>query len=300
MTPGARDRATQRVASRGAGPGGSLSRVSLALGASLVLHVLGMGALWRGASEPEPKRSRPAGPLEVELVWREAARSAGAEGTGQTSPEVLAPARPPERVSRRVGKAPGKGTEATTSRSERAGPPPPSEARVEAPAPSTPEAPGPASAGEPSQAPVLAAPVGAEEGSPGSGSVETSEVAPGGTIPGGGPSSGGGVSGVGVDSELLAYRERLSRHVTRQRRYPAQAVRLGMEGTARVRVRINRDGSLAAPPRLEDSSRFRVLDAEALRMVEAAAPFSPLPSALARESAEFVIPVSFSLRAAAG
>lgn len=101
-------------------------------------------------------------------------------------------------------------------------------------------------------------------------------------------------------SELVAYREHLSRRVTRQRRYPAQAVRLGLEGTALVRVRINHDGGLAAPPRLEGSSRFRVLDVEALRMVEAAAPFAPLPSELSREAAEFVIPVSFSLRAAAG
>jgi TonB family protein len=98
----------------------------------------------------------------------------------------------------------------------------------------------------------------------------------------------------------MAYREQLSRHVTRGLRYPSQAVRLRLEGTARVRVRINRDGSLAGPPRLEGSSRFRVLDLEALRVVEASAPFSPLPPELSRESVEFVIPVSFSLRAAAG
>ena len=106
--------------------------------------------------------------------------------------------------------------------------------------------------------------------------------------------------GAGADAELRAYREQLSRRVTRQRRYPSQAVRLGMEGTALVRVRINRDGSLAAPPRLEGSSRFRVLDVEALRMVEAAAPFAPLPLEPFRESAEFVIPVSFFLRAVSG
>jgi TonB family protein len=88
--------------------------------------------------------------------------------------------------------------------------------------------------------------------------------------------------------------------VTRGLRYPSQAVRLRLEGTARVLVRINRDGSLAGPPRLEGSSRFRVLDLEALRVVEASAPFSPLPPELSRESVEFVIPVSFSLRAAAG
>ena len=119
--------------------------------------------------------------------------------------------------------------------------------------------------------------------------------------PDGAGASGGSPEGGGLgDSQLVAYRERLSRHVTRGLRYPSQAVRLRLEGTARVLVRINRDGSLAGPPRLEGSSRFRVLDLEALRVVEAAAPFSPLPPELAREAVEFVIPVSFSLRAAAG
>jgi len=119
-----------------------------------------------------------------------------------------------------------------------------------------------------------------------------------------GPAGGGvgasGAGGAGEESELLAYREGLSRRVGRQRRYPARAVRLRLEGTARVRVRLYRDGSLAGPPRLEGSSRFRVLDQEALRMVEAAAPFAPLPASLRREPVEFVIPVNFSLRAAAG
>jgi TonB family protein len=105
---------------------------------------------------------------------------------------------------------------------------------------------------------------------------------------------------VGGDSELVLYRERLRQRVTERLRYPAQAVRLGLVGTAMVRVRINRDGSLAVPPRLEGSSRFRVLDVEALRVVEASAPFSPLPLEVHRDAVEFVIPVSFSLRSASG
>lgn len=96
---------------------------------------------------------------------------------------------------------------------------------------------------------------------------------------------------------LGAYARKLSQVVGRQRRYPASAARLGMEGRARVHVSINRDGSLAGAPRLMRSSGHEVLDAEALRMVEAAAPFAPLPEGLPRPSAEFVIPVDFSLRA---
>jgi protein TonB len=71
---------------------------------------------------------------------------------------------------------------------------------------------------------------------------------------------------------------------------------LRLEGTAVVRVLVRRDGSLAAPPRLVTSSRHGVLDTEALRMVEAAAPFAPLPDGYAQPSAEFVVPVRFALR----
>jgi protein TonB len=84
--------------------------------------------------------------------------------------------------------------------------------------------------------------------------------------------------------------------VARQRRYPEIAVRLGMQGTALVQLRIRRDGSLMEPPRLVTSSGQDVLDAEALRMVEAAAPFEAMPESASRADAGFVIPVVFSLR----
>jgi TonB family protein len=88
----------------------------------------------------------------------------------------------------------------------------------------------------------------------------------------------------------------LSAVVARQRRYPELAVRLRMQGTAHVHLRVRRDGSLVEPPRLVTSSGQEVLDAEALRMAEAAAPFEPLPGGASRTEAGFVIPVVFSLR----
>jgi periplasmic protein TonB len=298
MTPGARDSATECDASRG--PGRSVSRVGLALGASVVLHALGAVALWHGASEPAPRPERaPAARslLDVELVWREASGNARAGGTGRAEP--LVPARPPpERVSHpapvtrghaRVTDTSPVSEQAPAPHAERVEPPP--EVRAEVPAPSQPEVPGATPGAEGLTETASATPGGAGEGTPGSGGLA------------GAGASGAGASGGGArdgDAELRAYGERLSRHITRQRRYPAQAVRLGMEGTALVRIRVNRDGSLGAPPRLEGSSRFRVLDAEALRMVEAAAPFSPLPAGLSRESAELVIPVRFFLRDGAG
>lgn len=98
--------------------------------------------------------------------------------------------------------------------------------------------------------------------------------------------------------DLTTYARRLSLRVARERRYPASAARLGMEGTARVQVRLSPDGTLAGPPRLVRSSGHEVLDAEALRMVEAAAPFAPVAGGAWRTAVEFVIPVDFSLRTA--
>jgi TonB family protein len=291
MTPGAVHEVRERNASHGAVPERPAARVSWALGASVVLHVLGALALWGGASEPEPT---PSGrPLEVELVWHEVAERGGTVGVGQAprvaptgGPAPGSAVRPdPARRGREKADVPRPVEEAATPGAQQAATTP-EEAPAEVPAASPAEAPSALESQEPGSAPALAVRAASSPSGP-----------EGASTSGGAP---GGGAGGGADSELLAYREQLSRRVKRQRRHLSQVARFGMEGTALVRVRINHDGTLATPPRLEGSSSFRVLDAEALRMVEAAAPFAPLPSELSRESVEFVIPVSFSVRDAAG
>jgi TonB family protein len=131
-----------------------------------------------------------------------------------------------------------------------------------------------------------AAPASGVEGSPSPvGGMEARSAAP-----------GNGEAGRGALGDLRDYARRLGAAVARQRHYPASAARLGMEGTAYIQLRIRHDGLLMEPPRLVRSSGQEVLDAEALRMVEAAAPFEPMPGSAARPDAAFVIPVGFSLR----
>lgn len=81
-----------------------------------------------------------------------------------------------------------------------------------------------------------------------------------------------------------------------QRRYPAMARRMGLEGVARVRLVIARDGRLAAPPRVTRSTGHELLDAEALRMVRSAAPFAALPAGSRRGTVAFEVPVRFRLQ----
>jgi protein TonB len=126
------------------------------------------------------------------------------------------------------------------------------------------------------------------EGIAGSAAASGSAAAPGSS----------GAAGSAGSAELMAYARRLYQVVASQKRYPASAARLGMEGRAHIRVSVQRDGALAGAPRLARSSGHEVLDAEALRMVEAAAPFAPLPEGFSRPAAEFVISVDFSLRTA--
>lgn len=84
--------------------------------------------------------------------------------------------------------------------------------------------------------------------------------------------------------------------VQAEENYPRMARRRGHEGVARVRVAIHRDGTLAAPPLIVESSGHRSLDDEALRMVEAAAPFTAFPDHAAEDRREFVLPLQFRLR----
>lgn len=109
------------------------------------------------------------------------------------------------------------------------------------------------------------------------------------TAPGGKGSGGDGV-------DLEGYGAQLSRAVTAHRRYPAQARRLRLEGTAVVEVDVARDGTLVGSPVLSRSSGHVMLDEEALRMVRAAAPFAALPAGLAGATAHFVLPIRFGIR----
>ena len=84
--------------------------------------------------------------------------------------------------------------------------------------------------------------------------------------------------------------------VQSEQNYPRMARRMGWEGTATVRITVDRHGRLAGAPDLVDSSNHSALDEEALKMVKAAAPFDNFPGAADEEEREFVIPVRFRLQ----
>jgi protein TonB len=260
--------------------GGALRLLSF-LGVSAVVHGLLAVALLREAppkAAPMPRASA----SEQAVVWFESPASA------PSGPMAPAASEPPTPVRR----AP------VASRAVRANPPAalkakPPLAQPLPPTGPTEEDPGSRSAAE-QPGPGESAP-----GPTGVGAVSPEGVAGGAAAPGAvgspGAGSGGTVGRVDLDA-LGAYARKLYQVVGRQRRYPASAARFGMEGTARIQLTLRRDGSVVSA-QLMRSSGHEVLDAEALRMVEAAAPFAPLPEGHPHLSAVFLVPVDFSLRA---
>jgi len=89
----------------------------------------------------------------------------------------------------------------------------------------------------------------------------------------------------------LAVQTRLIDH----RSYPRRAQLRRQQGVARLFFALDRDGRVIES-RIDQSSGYSLLDAEALAMVERAQPFPPLPDGLARSRLELVVPIQFDLR----
>lgn len=96
--------------------------------------------------------------------------------------------------------------------------------------------------------------------------------------------------------DLRAYADAIRRRIDAEKQYPARARRLGLQGVATVLVAVDSRGRLVRPPRLARTSGVAALDHEALRMVQAAAPFTP-PAGVAPTTGplEVQVPVRFSL-----
>ncbi|MDE1173936.1 MAG: TonB family protein [Parvibaculaceae bacterium] len=93
----------------------------------------------------------------------------------------------------------------------------------------------------------------------------------------------------------ITYEGMLQAHLRRFQRYPQEARRRHQEGTAYVRIRIARDGTLILHT-LERTSGFDKLDNEVLAMMERAVPMPAFLADMKENSREFVVPVIFNLK----
>lgn len=248
--------------------------------ASVVIHVLALGgfvSLGGAEAKPEPRATEELHPVEMVEI-EVAPREAHTEPEPPPPPRVeLDPISPPPRAKPQPTAEPIEPRPVVQSDAE----PPASEA----PAPS---------AGGP------ALPEGGAAGA----AVAVPTTAPGSAGPGHGPGTNKdgpeierppGPRGMSRD-ELRAYATGCRGRFMRQRRYPPAALRLRLEGTVKVKVEIDRRGQIVGKPTIAKSSSHQVLDNEALRAVEASAPFPPLPSHAKKASIVLVIPIDFKLQ----
>lgn len=92
-----------------------------------------------------------------------------------------------------------------------------------------------------------------------------------------------------------AYVAQLQAWLQRHKRYPQRAIARRQQGTATLYFVVDRTGRLL-DYRLEQSSGHRLLDREALEMIERAAPLPRMPAGLSGSDLAVVLPVRFALR----
>jgi protein TonB len=105
----------------------------------------------------------------------------------------------------------------------------------------------------------------------------------------------GGAGGSGGDASAKNYYGRLATWLARHKRYPAQARRLGQEGTVKVTFTISQSGRVLSK-RITQSGGHALLDREVEAMLERASPLPRIPSSLGRSSLTITLPVAFALR----
>jgi len=93
---------------------------------------------------------------------------------------------------------------------------------------------------------------------------------------------------------MQGYQQAVAVHLRRHHRYPAESRARDEEGTAVVRFRIDRNGSVISSW-IVSSSGHETLDQEALGMVQRAQPFPALPTEWDGDYMEFVVPIKWTI-----
>lgn len=98
-----------------------------------------------------------------------------------------------------------------------------------------------------------------------------------------------------ISAARSAYGTALAKEFAKHRKYPQVARMRGWQGTAKVSLQIDADGT-ASNPAISESSGKQMLDDQALETVKKAMPQLPLPPELLRgKPFSIVVPVVFRL-----
>jgi protein TonB len=94
---------------------------------------------------------------------------------------------------------------------------------------------------------------------------------------------------------MAAFQGRLMAHLGKHKRYPMSARQRRQQGTAWVRLTLDRHGRVLSR-QLERGCGVEALDREAEELLDRAQPLPPIPPEMLQDQMELVLPVEFSLR----
>jgi protein TonB len=97
-----------------------------------------------------------------------------------------------------------------------------------------------------------------------------------------------------IDAARNNYGSLLGREFAKHRQYPRIAQMRGWQGTVRVQLELDANGSITSST-VSESSGFEVLDNQALEMVKKASPLPPPPEVLRNRAFSIMVPVTFRL-----
>ncbi|MGL6159424.1 energy transducer TonB [Microbulbifer sp.] len=93
---------------------------------------------------------------------------------------------------------------------------------------------------------------------------------------------------------IESYVSTLKNHTLKHISYPRRALERNWEGDVLLRITIDAEGQVQNIEIVEES-RYSNLNREALRSVERANPYPPIPANLGQDTLEFTAPITFRL-----
>ncbi|MBF0385225.1 MAG: TonB family protein [Candidatus Omnitrophica bacterium] len=97
----------------------------------------------------------------------------------------------------------------------------------------------------------------------------------------------------GIPSSMIEYVKNIQQKIAAKAQYPPEAEEYGWEGTVKIGVLINSDGTLAYTL-VNESSGFDVFDNDAIDTVKGLAPFDNFPQGVDLQDLNVVIPIAYN------
>ena len=109
------------------------------------------------------------------------------------------------------------------------------------------------------------------------------------------PKQNNNISPSAIKKSFESYSAKLTKSISRQKRYPRIAQMRGWQGKIIIDLKIDGHGNLIKA-KIKQGSEFKILDTEGMNMVKRASPFPKPPKELESKIFNVIVPISFKLQ----